>query len=87
MDNLNQQISEIVGTVTQGYLKYQNTMRPGQITFNGLADLRPDLAEKITGTSADPFYNDGNLEAFWDKVTEIISDEYVEYCEKQNNEG
>lgn len=31
-------------------------LRYGQITFNLLADERPDLAAKIRGTELDPFY-------------------------------
>jgi len=31
-------------------------LRYGQVLFNHLADVRPDLSEKIRGTDIDPFY-------------------------------
>lgn len=32
--------------------------RLGQVAFNYLADMRPELAEKIRGSDIDPFYAD-----------------------------
>lgn len=30
--------------------------RPGQALFNALCEVRPDIAERIRGTDADPFH-------------------------------
>jgi hypothetical protein len=42
-----------------------NEQRHGQWAFNMLSDIRPDLANRMTNTSSDPFYTDDNLQAFW----------------------
>lgn len=47
--------------------------RAGQAAFNALWAWRPDIARHITGTDADPYYNDGNLPAFHHRVTELLS--------------
>ena len=46
--------------------------RTGQHAFNVLADLCPEVASQIRGTTADPFYTDANLPAFWDAVTFLL---------------
>lgn len=38
--------------------------RAGQYAFNLLADIRPDISEKIRGSFIDPFYRDEKLPAF-----------------------
>jgi hypothetical protein len=38
--------------------------RAGQWYFNALADVRPDLAERVRGTALDPFHRDDLLPAF-----------------------
>ena len=38
-------------------------LRFGQIVFNYLEDVRPDLANKIRATEMDPFHNDKNMAA------------------------
>ena len=47
--------------------------RAGQAAFNALWAWRPDIARHITGTDADPYYNDDNLPAFHHRVTELLS--------------
>ena len=42
--------------------------RQGQVAFNILADIRPDISTKIQGTERDPFYDDERLLAFYDFV-------------------
>lgn len=43
--------------------KYQ---RIGQLAFNCLADLHPELARKVLGTKNDPFYQDDKIYGFWE---------------------
>jgi len=52
-------------------VKYMN-WRLGQTAFNTLAQLRPDLAETIRGTEADPFYAD-NLPAGYQRVANFLA--------------
>ena len=40
-------------------------LRAGQVAYNTLADLHPDLAEQVHGTDRDPFYIDARLPAFF----------------------
>lgn len=42
--------------------------RRGQWAMNTLSIAVPDLANAITGSSDDPFYNDVNLSAFFERV-------------------
>lgn len=39
-------------------------LRIGQRAFNALAAVEPDIADSIRATDADPFYDDGRIEAF-----------------------
>ena len=45
--------NEFLGRVEK--IQKQYKWRYGQALFNGLLDLRPDLAEEIRGTPLDPF--------------------------------
>lgn len=45
--------------------------RAGQHAYNCLRSVRPDIANAIVNTDADPFYNNDNLDAFWKKVQEL----------------
>lgn len=38
--------------------------RNGQIYFNCLVDARPDLADLVRNTEADPFYSDDRINLF-----------------------
>lgn len=49
--------------------------RRGQHAFNVLRFFREDIARKITGTNADPFYVDDNLPEFFTKVGEMWGEE------------
>ena len=49
----------------------KDKMRKGQIAFNELHAKDPKTANAIRGTSADPFYNDARLPAFYLKVKEL----------------
>lgn len=46
-------------------------IRRGQAAFNRLAELRPDIAERIRGTEADPFGDDQRMRAFYRKVIKL----------------
>lgn len=39
--------------------------RRGQLLFNILREIRPDLSEKIRSTSLDPFYLDASIPLCW----------------------
>lgn len=43
-------------------------LRVGQFCFNELYACHPTLANEIRATSADPFYNDSNIDMFWAMV-------------------
>lgn len=50
-------------------LAFANTQRPqgwrkGQLAFNLLCDIHPTLADKVRGTSNDPFYRDNRIPDF-----------------------
>jgi hypothetical protein len=53
---------------TLGLIIAYPDQRDGQIAFNALHDIAPDVAEKIRGTDADPFHDDERLDAFWTAV-------------------
>lgn len=48
--------------------------RHGQSAYNALWAWRPDIARLITGTDADPYYNDDNLPAFHRRVVELLNE-------------
>lgn len=49
--------------VAETYEEHAGGWRFGQCAFNVLGDMRPDLAEDIRGTRADPFH-DRNWDGF-----------------------
>lgn len=44
----------------------QRTWRIGQTAFNVLADVRPDLAERVRGTNLDPFHVTQRVPKFYE---------------------
>lgn len=48
--------------------KQDGHQRDGQALMNALYSVNPDLYQEITGTDADPFYDDNKIEKFWNKV-------------------
>lgn len=42
--------------------------RRGQAYYNVLEAVRPDLANKVVGTDADPFYSDNCLPLFFEVI-------------------
>lgn len=54
-----------------GAVQYKN-WRVGQTAFNILAQMRPDLAERIRATDADPFYSD-HLPNGHDKIAVFLA--------------
>ena len=50
------------------------TLRAGQVADNMLHDMHPDVAIKINNTDDDPFYNNGKLPAFLDRVEQELRD-------------
>lgn len=62
-----EQIEE-VQILAEKALEKNPTYRKGQLFFNALLKLFPEIANVITGTSIDPFYDDGLIEKC---ITEI----------------
>lgn len=48
---------------------FNNWHRKGQLHFNLLHRLRPDLADKIRGTEIDPFYLDERIPTYLTWIT------------------
>jgi hypothetical protein len=46
------------------YVRSHSSQRTGQAYFNALSSIRPDLANEVRCTPADPFHNDDNLPNF-----------------------
>jgi len=53
--------------------KHGHIIRKGQIAFNTLDKLFPDLAKKIVGTKYDPFYDDSKLNSFFKYIFELLN--------------
>jgi hypothetical protein len=51
--------------------RYKN-WRLGQTMFNVLAELRPDIAERVRATEADPFYADA-MQHGYEKVANFLA--------------
>lgn len=51
-------------------MKNADKWRRGQLAFNLLHVVRPDLANRIRGTLRDPYYHDERLLIFWTWVEE-----------------
>lgn len=47
-----------------------NDLRKGQLAFNYLTEIKPDLANEIRGTYADPFYDDEKIDFFVSFITD-----------------
>lgn len=47
-------------------------LRKGQTFFNVLLELEPELAQRLTRTPDDPFYNDAKLPEFVLRVAEAL---------------
>lgn len=50
------------------YWTHNTAQREGQAYFNSLWENRPDIANRIRTTSADPFYNNDRLPLFFQTV-------------------
>ena len=47
-----------VALAQQKHAEYRGEMRYGQVVFNTLHHVRPDIAKQLVGTREDPFYRD-----------------------------
>lgn len=50
--------------------------RYGQAMFNHLVEVRPDLAECVRGSLADPFYVERLADPRWDKFVNYIETQW-----------
>jgi hypothetical protein len=53
-------------------MRERHGLRKGQTFFNVLRELEPELADRLTGTADDPYYNDGKLPRFLLRVAEAL---------------
>jgi hypothetical protein len=53
-------------------MRERRGLRKGQTFFNVLREMEPELADRLTGTADDPFYNDGKLPEFLLRVAEAL---------------
>ena len=58
--------------------------RKGQLAFNIISMVRPDIAKKLLNTVADPYYNDSNIPAFWAAVSQALKQEREEQGNDEN---
>lgn len=59
---------DVVASTQKGF----PTWRAGQVLFNVLWDLRPDLSEQIRGTELDPFFSEKTGGTKYSKAIEFI---------------
>lgn len=50
-------------------------VRTGQAAWTALHEVDDRLANRITGTASDPYFDDDNLPRFWQAVTEAALDQ------------
>ena len=53
--------------------KQREGQRKGQAVFNTAADMFPQEVRFLSGTSVDPFYQDGNLRYFLEDLVERLT--------------
>jgi hypothetical protein len=53
-------------------MRERRGQRKGQAFFNVLYEMEPELAHRVIGTDADPFYDDGKLPDFLLRVAEEL---------------
>lgn len=57
--------------------EHMDTQRTGQASFNLIAEIRPELANRIRGTEFDAFYDDTKTQAMWQYAEEHWDDDDV----------
>jgi hypothetical protein len=53
-------------------MRERRGLRKGQTFVDVLVELEPQLAQRLTGTADDPFYDDGKLPGFLVRVAEAL---------------
>jgi hypothetical protein len=53
-------------------MREHHGLRKGQTFFDILREMEPELADRLTGTADDPFYNGGKLAGFLLRVGEAL---------------
>ena len=71
---MQQSVEEFFAQVADVWAKSQGRARYGQVLFNELYRVRPDLADRIRGTNIDPFYKHGPSDVA-PEVYDLILDE------------
>lgn len=62
-----QQLDNLIKKVENSERLY---VRKGQMYFNELYNMNPQLADSIRSSSCDPFYDDSRIEKFLNKISE-----------------
>lgn len=52
-------------------------LRSGQLVFNALFEVAPEIANTIRGSKDDPFYNNDIIPAFMKRVIELAQLEKI----------
>lgn len=68
-------LAELVTNLAARLREQHPDWREGQLHFNALRRVAPDVAGHVTATDADPFYLDARLPAFWAALAEQDSPE------------
>ena len=50
------------------------SLRKGQAYFNALSAINPELTKEITGTDADPFYDNSKIGRFFQFIYSNVKD-------------
>ena len=59
-----------------GLARAMPSKRLGQVFFNCLCSVRPELADEIRGTDTDPFYVTDPYSPVWDRFFTFIEDRF-----------
>ena len=75
IDEVVKTIAEIEALAGFEYRSAQGVLRYGQCLFNATFDIVPDIANKIRGSSTDPFYVDHIIPKFFTQLEEFLLEE------------
>ena len=65
----NEQLTEYTIALNEAMITNHGVQRAGQLAFNILHEMHPEVANYVRGTPVDPFYQDSLLEDFFRAIT------------------
>ena len=68
-------LAEIFKAISSAMATRESSLRAGQIGFNTLYEIAPDIADQIRGTDCDPFYANALIPRFYNRIIRIIENE------------